>query len=105
MKRKIEQKLLDWKNSRERMPLIMNGARQIGKTYSILEFGKKNFRNTIHVNLETDTIVIDIFEKNISPEYIVNRLEAVTGEVISKQGYQVKYHLQIPLLLIYFFPS
>ena len=84
MKRKIEQKLIEWKNNPNRMPLIVNGARQIGKTYSVLEFGKKNFRNIIHVNLETDTVVIDIFEKNITPEYIVNRLEAVRGEVISK---------------------
>lgn len=83
MKRKIEQKLVDWKNSENRKPLIVNGARQIGKTYSILEFGQKKFKNVIHVNLETDSIVVDIFEKNITPEYIVNRLESITGEVIS----------------------
>jgi len=45
MKRKIEQKLIEWKNSPNRMPLIVNGARQIGKTYSILEFGEKNYQN------------------------------------------------------------
>ena len=84
MKRKIEQKLLTWKNSENRMPLIVNGARQIGKTYSILEFGKQNFRNVVHINLETDKVIADIFEQNITPKFIVNRLEAITGEVISK---------------------
>jgi len=83
MKRRIEQKLVDWKNGENRKPLIVNGARQIGKTYSILEFGEKNFKNVIHVNLETDSVVVDIFEKNITPAYILNRLEGITGEVIS----------------------
>jgi predicted AAA+ superfamily ATPase len=43
MKRKIEQKLINWKNNPNRMPLIVNGARQSGKTYSILEFGLQHY--------------------------------------------------------------
>jgi len=50
MKRKIEQKLIDWKNSPNRMPLIVNGARQIGKTYSMLDFGIKNYQNVVKIN-------------------------------------------------------
>jgi len=42
MERKIEQTLKDWKNSANRLPLIVHGARQVGKTYSILRFGKSN---------------------------------------------------------------
>ncbi|MDR3339928.1 MAG: ATP-binding protein, partial [Candidatus Symbiothrix sp.] len=84
MKRKITDALLQWKHSDNRMPLIVNGARQIGKTYSIVEFGEKHYKNVVRINLETDTVVVDIFEKNITPEYVVNQLEAVTGEVISK---------------------
>ena len=46
MKRKIFNQLVEWKNQKERMPLIVNGARQIGKTFSINEFGEKEFTNT-----------------------------------------------------------
>ncbi|MDR1341060.1 MAG: hypothetical protein LBK58_13550 [Prevotellaceae bacterium] len=54
MKRKIEQKLINWKNNPNRMPLIVNGARQIGKTYSILEFGLKNYQNVLsEIELQT----------------------------------------------------
>ena len=53
MKRKIEEKLLQWKNkTKDRKPLILNGARQVGKTYLLREFGEKYYKNTVYVNLE-----------------------------------------------------
>ena len=48
MKRKISNQLVAWKKQKERMPLIVNGARQIGKTFSINEFGEKEFANTVY---------------------------------------------------------
>ena len=74
MKRKIEQKLVDWKNSPNRMPLIMNGARQIGKTYSILEFGMNNYQNVVHINLERNKLAAAEFEGDISPDILVLKL-------------------------------
>ena len=82
MKRKIEQKLVDWKNSTNRMPLIMNGARQIGKTYSILEFGMKNYQNVVHINLERNKLAAAEFEGDISPNILVLKLESLTKERI-----------------------
>jgi predicted AAA+ superfamily ATPase len=82
MKRKIEQKLLAWKNSNDRKPLIVNGARQIGKTYSILEFGKKNFKNIIYINLEKNKLAANIFEVDITPSVLVQKLEDYTRERI-----------------------
>ena len=82
MKRKIEQKLIDWKNSPNRMPLIVNGARQIGKTYSILEFGMKNYQNVVHINLEKNKLAAAEFEGNLSPATLILKLEALTKERI-----------------------
>ena len=82
MKRKIDQKLINWKNSENRMPLIVNGARQIGKTYSILEFGMKNYQNVVHINLEKNKLAAAEFEGDISPANLVLKLELLTKERI-----------------------
>ncbi|MDR1098097.1 MAG: AAA family ATPase, partial [Tannerella sp.] len=47
MKRKISDSLVEWKNSRERKPLIVNGARQVGKTYILEQFGEEYFQNVV----------------------------------------------------------
>ena len=54
MKREIINDLIKWKNSKNRKPLIIHGARQVGKTYIIKEFGKTFYENTIYVNFETN---------------------------------------------------
>ena len=82
MKRKIEQRLIDWKNSPNRMPLIVNGARQIGKTYSILDFGMKYYQNVVHINLEKNKLAVEEFEGDLSPATIVLRLESLAKERI-----------------------
>lgn len=50
LKRKIEQKLIDWKNTENRKPLIIKGCRQCGKTFSVLDFAKKNYKNIVYLN-------------------------------------------------------
>ena len=57
MKRKALRQLEDWKKKSDRMPLIVNGARQVGKTYLIKEFGEMYFKNTVYFNLETNLAV------------------------------------------------
>ncbi len=52
MKREIYKKLLEWKNSSDRKPLIVDGARQIGKTWIIKEFGKNEYKNVAYINCE-----------------------------------------------------
>ena len=55
MKRKMEARLLEWKHRMEnRKPLLVNGARQVGKTYLLREFGEKYFKNTVYINLEVN---------------------------------------------------
>jgi len=54
VKRKIEAQLLNWKSKKQRMPLLIKGARHVGKTYIVREFGKRYFKNTIYLDFETD---------------------------------------------------
>lgn len=82
MKRKIESKLIEWKNKSDRMPLIINGARQVGKTYILREFGERYYKNVVYVNLETNVAVSSYFDENITPEKIIRYLEATVNEKI-----------------------
>lgn len=82
MKRKITQQLIEWKNSSTRKPLIVNGARQVGKTFILREFGRENYKNTVYVNLESNGTVASLFNDDISPSKLIKYLEAETGERI-----------------------
>lgn len=83
MKRKIEVQLMAWKDKgSDRMPLLVNGARQVGKTYILRQFGAEQFKNVVYINLETNLTVAAYFDDNISPERLLRYLEASTGERI-----------------------
>ena len=71
MYRKIMNFLVTWKNSVHRKPLILEGARQVGKTYSILEFGRNNYENVVYFNFETNPKLNETFAENISPNYLI----------------------------------
>ena len=75
MKRTINKNLLVWKNSKDRKPLILRGARQVGKTYTLQEFGKTEFPCCHYVNFEKDEQVIALFEDDLSPARIINELQ------------------------------
>lgn len=75
MTREIDKKLLIWKDKDNRKPLIIRGARQVGKTYSIKQFGKEYFNNFIHLDFERDLSLTRIFADKLSPKQIVFELE------------------------------
>jgi predicted AAA+ superfamily ATPase len=79
MERKIIEKLLEWKNSPNRMPLLMQGARQVGKTHTLLEFGKKHYTNVAYFSMEEYGDIPAIFERDLNPERIVRELSALSG--------------------------
>jgi predicted AAA+ superfamily ATPase len=79
MKRKVLEQFINWKNNPKRMPLVVNGARQVGKTYIIKEFGKLHFSNVVYVNLETNLAVNSYFETDITPLRIIQFLETATN--------------------------
>ena len=85
MQRKIMQRLTAWKNDTERKPLILNGARQVGKTYILREFGRQEYKNTVYVNLESNSSAASLFDDDISAAKLIKYLEAATGERILPQ--------------------
>ena len=62
LRRKIDQYLIDWKNNPNKMPLIIKGARQIGKTESIENFAKNNYEHVVEINFALDKQYLNIFE-------------------------------------------
>ena len=82
MKRKLMDELAAWKRKADRMPLVLNGARQVGKTYLLKEFGRECYGNVVHVNLETNLLINSLFADDISPRRLVELLEVHTGERI-----------------------
>ncbi|MCL2511177.1 MAG: AAA family ATPase [Bacteroidales bacterium] len=85
MKRKIYADLVEWKDKFGRMPLIVNGARQVGKSYILQEFGRQEFDNYIIVNLETDKALVEKFEEGITPLFIIQYLETAHSQRIIPQ--------------------
>ncbi len=83
MKRLITEKLVEWANSSIRKPLLLRGARQVGKTFSVKEFGEKIFSGNLHIiDLEQHPEWHAIFEKNLEPIRIVAELELVLNSQI-----------------------
>ena len=82
MERKIIKDLIKWKESKNRKPLIIHGARQVGKTYIIKKFGKENYDNLIYVNFETNQEFSSQISDTIDAKYIINKLELFYGEKI-----------------------
>lgn len=82
MKRNISNVLVSWKDSTSRKPIIIRGARQVGKTYSIKEFGSEHFSNVVTLDFERDRSLAVIFEKDLDPKKIIFDLEIHTGSRI-----------------------
>lgn len=85
MERKISKKLIEWKNSLKRMPLFIHGARQVGKTYTALTFGREHYKNTVYFNMEGSTEFAAIFERDFNPERIIRELAAKSGQSIFEE--------------------
>ena len=82
MERLIYNDLLNWKNRVGRKPLILNGARQVGKTWIIREFGRREYANTAYINCESTPQIEEVF-KNFDTRRMVTALSAVSGESIA----------------------
>lgn len=73
LRRKIDGDLIQWKNNPDRKPLIIKGARQIGKTFSIEHFAR-SYRNFIEINFVTEPQFKRIFEGGFSPEHVIREI-------------------------------
>lgn len=77
--------LEEWKKSPHRKPLILQGARQVGKTYSVLEFGRNHYENVAYFNFESNPKLADTFAESISPDYLIPILSHIAGQTIIKE--------------------
>lgn len=85
MQRKIMGYLMEWQASPYRKPLILQGARQVGKTYSVLEFGRKHYDNVVYFNFETSPRLAETFAENIEPNYLIPILSRLANQTIVKE--------------------
>ena len=82
MERKIETFFRKWQKDIIRKPLILYGPKQVGKTYSVLEFGKNEYKNVIYFNTENNKVLEELFKKEKSPEKLILNLSLISGETI-----------------------
>ena len=82
MKRNAISDLINWKNSADRKPLVMRGARQVGKTWLMREFGQSCYSGFVYFNFDEEDELKSIFETNKNPQRIVELLSLIAGEKI-----------------------
>jgi uncharacterized protein len=82
MRRLFTEKLIQWKHAKPRKPLLVRGLRQVGKTYSLQEFGKQYFRNLHYVNFERDGRLSEIFVADLNPRRILQELSFILNTTI-----------------------
>ncbi|MBN2730093.1 MAG: ATP-binding protein [Bacteroidales bacterium] len=83
--RKATKQLIDWKTKKNRKPLVLQGARQVGKTWLMKEFGKAHFSNIAYFNFEEQPDLKQLFEKNRNIPRLIENLSYVNGEPISPE--------------------
>ena len=83
MKRKLYNALIDWKNDPDRKPLVLEGARQVGKTWLLKEFGKNEYQNLVYVNFHDDPEAQEIFRVDLKVDRIMYLLESITNQKIT----------------------
>ncbi|MEG2934596.1 MAG: AAA family ATPase, partial [Gordonibacter sp.] len=85
MERTLMKDLVAWKNNPDRKPLIINGARQVGKTWLIKEFGRLNYKQVAYINMDNNAVMTQLFEGDYNIERIVLGLELEAGVSIREQ--------------------
>ena len=86
MDRIAMEKLISWKKKKNRKPLIIEGARQVGKTWLMKEFGKLYFADTIYVNFDSNAWLSDLFSSDLDPERLITGLEIYAGRKINPEN-------------------
>lgn len=85
MERLLISQLLKWKESHNRKPLVLEGARQVGKTWLLKEFGKKYFKDVCYINFEQSDVLENVFAGDLTPQRIIEQLSMYNGKVIKPE--------------------
>ena len=83
MERKIYNDLLKWKKTIKK-PLLIYGSKQVGKTFSVLDFGHKCYKNVVYFNVDSNKELINIIKREKNPERLITKLSVLSGETILK---------------------
>ena len=83
MQRKALKQLIDWKNRKDKKPLVIKGARQVGKTWLMKEFGKTEYKNYAYINFEENDRMTRLFSGDMDVNRLINGLEMESGIKIS----------------------
>lgn len=84
MRRRIYDRLVEWKDSPDRRPLILEGVRQCGKTYIMREFGKENYRSVIYLNFEKNEGLGELFDGELDPKVIIGHIIRLTSRRVTE---------------------
>ncbi|MCI5791868.1 MAG: ATP-binding protein [Lachnospiraceae bacterium] len=76
------EKLLKWKQSERRKPLIIEGARQVGKTWIMKEFGRQAYEDTVYINFDSNSVMADLFASDLNTDRLITGLELYVGRKI-----------------------
>ena len=82
MRRNAMQQLYDWKEKSTRKPLIIRGARQVGKTWLMKEFAATAYKQFAYINFEDNEVMKEVFQKDFDIERILMAIQLVTGKVV-----------------------
>lgn len=85
MKREKLEELVRWKGKSNRKPLVLRGARQVGKTWLLKEFGRTQYENVVYVNFENTPTAASLFEKDLDPKRIISQLEILNEQKITPE--------------------
>ena len=88
MYRNAIEQLKQWKDSKNRKPLIIEGARQVGKTWLMQEFGKVAFANTVYINFDSNPRMERLFSSNLDPQKLITGIELYAEQKITNEYYQ-----------------
>ena len=82
LKRNALQQLIEWKNSEDRKPMVLKGARQVGKTWLMKEFGKSCYKHFVYFNFDEEDELKSVFKTNKDPKRIIELLSMISNEKI-----------------------
>lgn len=85
MYRYAMENLREWKNRKNRKPLIIEGARQVGKTWLMKEFGRQEYTNTVYINFDSNSRMADLFSADLDITRILRGIEIYTGKKINSE--------------------
>ncbi|MBO4396408.1 MAG: ATP-binding protein [Eubacterium sp.] len=83
MERDLMKRLVEWKNGKRRKPLLLQGARQVGKTWLVKEFGRREFTNTAYINFDENHTIHSVFDGDLDTDRLIIAIKAQTGLDIS----------------------